>query len=452
MKKNTMRKPTKARASSPKIRYETSGRNLTSQAGLIPVIKFLDTLGFGGLFDRHVHHERQPNAYYQLVDGAFLVLIGLMGGARSIRQCVALWSDGVLQRVAGWVRIPDESTVGRLFKGVRERHVNELEGLVHALRQRVWQRALRAGTSRIAVLCRKWVDVDSTVKTVYGRQQGSAKGYNPHKRGAPSYHPLLAFCADTKEILQAWFRTGNAYTGNGIVEFTKQLLAQLPARHRIVLRADSGFFCGALMDLLELGAHGYLIKVKLKGLTQLLACQHWTPVHRQPGWEQCTFAYRADGWTHERLFLGVRCRKETPADAPQGELLALEHYDYFCYVTTEPLSPWLAHRAYGERATSETWIEEAKNQMGLAHLKTDCFLANAALFQCAVLAYNTLRWMALTSANATLKRWEPQTVRTFLVRVAGKLLTGANQLRLKLPEEHLHPKVWQDWLALGQST
>ncbi|CAD7855372.1 MAG: hypothetical protein, partial [Olavius algarvensis Gamma 1 endosymbiont] len=32
--------------------------------------------------------------------------------------CLVLWSDGVLQRVAGWVRIPDESTVGRLFKEV----------------------------------------------------------------------------------------------------------------------------------------------------------------------------------------------------------------------------------------------------------------------------------------------------------------------------------------------
>ncbi|HBA66974.1 MAG TPA: hypothetical protein DCZ48_12510 [Methylococcaceae bacterium] len=32
---------------------------------------------------------------------------------------------------------------------------------------------------------------------------------------------------------------------------------------------------------------------------------------------------------------------------------------------------------------------------------TASFLANAALFHCAVLAYNTLRWMALLSGNAT---------------------------------------------------
>jgi len=129
------------------------------------------------------------------------VLVGLMGGARSISQCVVLWSDGVLQRVAGWLRIPDESTVGRLFKEVGERHISELETLVHEVRKRVWARALRTGRSRIAIQCQKWVDADSSVKTVYGKQQGTAKGYNPHKRGVPSYHPLLAFCTETKEIL-----------------------------------------------------------------------------------------------------------------------------------------------------------------------------------------------------------------------------------------------------------
>jgi len=46
--------------------------------------------------------------------------------------------------------------------------------------------------------------------------------------------------------------------------------------------------------------------------------------------------------------------KEPAADHRQDELLPIEHYEYFCYLTTEPLTPWQAHRGYGERATSET--------------------------------------------------------------------------------------------------
>ena len=98
--------------------------------------------------------------------------------------------------------------------------------------------------------------------------------------------------------------------------------------------------------------------------------------------------------------------------------------------------------------------------MGLGHIKTGEFLANAALFQCGVLAYNTIRWMALMSGNAELRKWEVQTIRTFLVqtirtflvRVAGKLLTGDNQLKINTPRDHLYPKEWADWVAVGLGT
>ncbi len=36
-------------------------------------------------------------------------------------------------------------------------------------------------------------DLDSTVLTVYGRQERAEVGYNPEKRGRPSYLPLLCF-------------------------------------------------------------------------------------------------------------------------------------------------------------------------------------------------------------------------------------------------------------------
>jgi hypothetical protein len=64
----------------------------------------------------------------------------------------------------------------------------------------------------------------------HGTHEGAAKSYNPKKKSALSYHPQLAFLAGSKaciersrnEILQAWLRTGSAYTSNGIVEFVKQ--------------------------------------------------------------------------------------------------------------------------------------------------------------------------------------------------------------------------------------
>ncbi len=128
----------------------------------------------------------------------------------------------------------------------------------------------------------------------------------------------------------------------------------------------------------------------------------------------------------------------------ERKLFDIPVYEYFCYVTTEGLIPIEAHRSYGKRATCETWIEERKSQMHAGHLRTSEFLANAALFQCAVLAYNRSKWMALLTGGA-VQQWEVKTMRLWLIRVAGKLTKGSRQLPLRLPEKFLHREEWRVW-------
>ena len=438
------------RISPKKIKINKGGEGLTAQAGLIPVVKFFHNLNLAGIIKETVDHQRGGTALYDVVDAIFLPLVAIIGGARSIRAIVTIWSDSIPCRVAGWLTIPDETTFGRLFRTFSQRHIADMEVLNHRLRGRVWHKALRAGTSTVSVTPCKIIDVDSTEKTVYGSQEGAAKGYNPHKRGSVSYHPLLAFCVETKEILQGWLRSGNAYTSNGIVEFTKQLLAHLPNRTRILFRGDSGFFVGSLFDFLDAGGHGYLVKVKLKGLAKLLRGQQWEPVPGEAGWEQCLFFHRCSTWSTVRLFVAVR--QEKPIDpAKPSTLFEMKEYDYFCYVTTDNDNPWAAHKQYGQRATCETWIEEAKNQTALAHIKTDDFWANSVLFQSAILAYNTMRWMALLSGNKVLHRWEPGTIRTFLIRMAAKFTTGSRQQKLTVPERMLYSPQWEAWVAAGNN-
>jgi hypothetical protein len=445
--KKTQKKPA-ARQPTGKVHMPATATGLTSQAGLIPVVKFLQRIGFEKTVNQTVPHQRGDNADYQLTDGIFLTLVGMIGGAGSIAKLCGVWSDSVLRKIAGWTKVPVDTTIGRLFKEVTEKQISQFESLNHRLRGQIWRLANRAGVSKVGLNPTQWVDIDSTVDSVCGTQEGAAKGYNPKNKGALSYHPQLAFLAGSKEILQAWFRTGSAYTSNGVVDFVKQLLAHLPNRMRIIVRADSGYFDGALLDLLDTYDHGYLIKVKLKNLVSLLTQQQWTTIAGQPDWEQCTFDYRCGEWKVARRFVAVRQRLPKK-ESPQLDLLETTQYDYFCYVTTEALTPWQTHKKYGERATCETWIEESKGQMGMGKIRTASFLANAALFHSAVLAYNTLRWMAIMSGSQMLRQWEPETIRTYLIRVAGKLLTGNGQLTVKTPDNHLYPKVWDDWVAVG---
>ena len=161
------------------------------------------------------------------------------------------------------------------------------------------------------------------------------------------------------------------------------------------------------------------------------------------GWEQADFMHQCGTWNRARRFVAVRKLIKI-----ERKLLDIPVYEYFCYVTTEGLSPIEAHRSYGKRATCETWIEECKSQMNAGHLRTGEFWANAALFQCAVLAYNLLKWMALLTGG-TVQQWEVKTMRLWLIRVAGKLTRGSRQLVLKLPEKFLHQEEWRAWEGMS---
>ena len=429
----------------PKIKTEMNGKGLTVHAGLLPVLTFMGKLLFRERIHEAVRKERGANAQYQFVDAVQVVVIGLIAGATSMAQVVKVWADEVLMKMSGWKEVPVDTTIGRIMKIVTQGDIVELTGATHRFRGKVWKHAIRSGQKLRSALSDMWIDVDSTVNGVYGNQEGAEVGYNPHKRGQKSYHPLMAFIGETKEILHSWFRCGSAYTSNGVVEFMKECMAYMKKGVRVIFRGDSGFFTGELLEYLESVSAGYLIKVKLKNLIGLLEGQKWEAVKGNAGWEQADFRYQCAGWNRARRFVAVRQLIKI-----EKGLFAVPVHEYFCYVTTERLSPIEVHRSYGKRATCETWIEECKSQMNAGHVRTSEFLANAALFQCAVLAYNLLKWMALLTGGV-IQQWEVKTMRLWLIRVAGKLTKGSRQLTLKLPERFLHQEEWRAWEGMSLS-
>jgi hypothetical protein len=68
------------------------------------------------------------------------------------------------------------------------------------------------------------MDLDSTVCEVHGyHEQGAAYGY----ARTLGYHPLLATCADTGEVLHARQRTGRANTARGAARFVEELAGRV---------------------------------------------------------------------------------------------------------------------------------------------------------------------------------------------------------------------------------
>ena len=69
------RKKSPARHVTGKVHLSATASGLTSQAGLIPVVKFLGGIGFEDLVEQTVPHTRGDNATYQLADVMLLTLV-----------------------------------------------------------------------------------------------------------------------------------------------------------------------------------------------------------------------------------------------------------------------------------------------------------------------------------------------------------------------------------------
>ena len=68
-----------------------------------------------------------------------------------------------------------------------------------------------------------------------------------------------------------------------------------------------------------------------------------------------------------------------------------------------------------------------------------------------VMAYNIIRWMAVSSQDMLIMSWEINTIRQNLIGMAGKLIKRARQLVLKVPASMLYPLQWEKWVAAAFS-
>ncbi len=104
----------------------------------------------------------------------------------------------------------------------------------------------------------------------------------------------------------------------------------------------------------------------------LLETKQWTKVKANDDWESAEFTHQYGTWSCSRKFVAVRREKEIDCNGADT-LFEIKEYNCFCYELTNELAPRQAHKHYGQRAKSDTWIEVAKKQSALVHIKTADF-------------------------------------------------------------------------------
>jgi len=305
----------------------------------------------------------------------FLVTIWTGGGRFAHTALVRF--DTALRSIFGLSQVASVSTFTRFFRRFGQK---EVEYVFSHLSRWLWNRT--AGGS--------WtVDLDSTVLTRYGQQEGSRRGYNPWRRGKRSQHPLMAFAAECRMVVTAWLRPGDSTANTNVENFFREVLAVFGDRHQIgLLRADSGFCIGSFLDLVESKNVSYIVVARVMRMIKrkLSGLQDWVELDGRTAVAE--FMYQAEGWSKARRVVVVRHRTE---DQRAGlTLLEVPGYTYAVYVTNLTLPPMQVRALYQGRADSENRIKELLYDFAISGFVSQKFWATETAFRLACWAYNLM--------------------------------------------------------------
>jgi hypothetical protein len=175
----------------------------------------------------------------------------------------------------------------------------------------------------LPVLGLPWVlDIDVTVKPLYGCQQGAEVGYNPQKPGRPSHVYHSYFVANLRISLGVEVRPGNEHAAAKGLPGLWQTLEKIP-RHQwpTFTRGDCGYGSEGIMLEHEQRGLPYLFKMrhtaKVKELVKRMMRQGALWQDCGDGWQALETTIRLSGWTRERRVVLVR---ETPSHAPVARI------------------------------------------------------------------------------------------------------------------------------------
>lgn len=122
-----------------------------------------------------------------------------------------------------------------------------------------------------------WIlDVDVTVKPLYGHQEGAKLGYNPQKPGRPSHTDHTYMMANVRVVLDVEVQAGNQSHSNDSLPGLVALLTRLPAAGKPeFVRGDIGWGTDHAMTQMDAIDQPYLFKLKKsKKVKSLIDKQH----------------------------------------------------------------------------------------------------------------------------------------------------------------------------------
>jgi Transposase DDE domain group 1 len=351
------------------VRVEWDHEAALTPLGQLPF--FIHFLKASGLFDALVAdcplRYRSPNAPDRR-DILGTTMLSMLAGHRRYAHIAALRCDAVLPELLGMEKIVSEDAIRRAFKAI-----DETEGAT-------WLRQHLAFCVE-PLLAEPWIlGVDTTIKPLYGHQEGAVLGYNPKKPGRPSHCYHTYSMASTRLVLDVDVCPGDQHASKHSAPSLWALLDRLPRDlWPALLRGDSGFGNEGIMREAEARELPFLFKLRLTArvkrmIEKLSGAREW--VDAGQGFEAKESAVRLTGWSRTRRVIVLRRRLRdavglSPSDeggAPQLSFVeigeAAEVYEYSVLVTSLNEATESFGQLYRDRGDGENIFDEMKNQWG----------------------------------------------------------------------------------------
>src|SRR5271157_2062446 len=332
---------------------------------------FIHFLKTAGLFEAFVAdcplRYTSPNAP-KTRDVLGTAMLSMLAGHKRYAHIATLRGDGVLPELLDMTKIVSEDSARRAFAAIEEeagaawlrRHLD------HCLEP---------------LLAEPWVlDIDTTVKPLYGHQEGAVVGYNPKKPARPSHCYHTYSMAGVRLVLDVDVVAGNEHTSKHFAPGLWALLDRIPRDlWPSLLRGDCGFGNEPIMREAEQRGLAYLFKLRLtanvKRMIERLSTQReWANTGQ--GWQAKESLLRLEGWSRQRRVIILRRRVKGDLAISSNETsgqqtlsfvdvgAGVDVYEYSVLATSLDEELVSFGQLYRDRGDSENIFDELKNQWG----------------------------------------------------------------------------------------
>jgi hypothetical protein len=387
-------------------------------------------------------------------------LLSILDGQRRYAHVTGLRGDAVAPQLLGMTQIISDESLRRALKhlapsiGKRCSEDERIRREAQLAKSTEWMDAALKDSIREALSTGWILDCDTTIKLLYGHQDGAEISYNPIKPGRPSHAIHTYWIANVRLVLDAEVQGGKAHAAKHSLPRLIHILKALPSKQRPrLVRGDNAFGNEPVMAELEAIGQTYLFKLRQSPGVKRLIDRHWS----RADWKDIGEGYHAVeaelalyGWRRARRVVVVRravkdtllaeTKKTSKREKRQQSLHFAEPlqpvklWEYAVLVTNSGYDLDAIGQLYRDRADCENGFDELKNQWGWGGYTTQdlerCNLSARAV----ALIYNWWSWYVRLAHPKT--RLEAITSRPMLLAGVARFTQHAGQSRLLLTLTH----------------